>query len=135
MKLYRGIKTNEFHLIDSQKIKSFNASWTKILNFRATGNLNYQQDLNDEIIKLFRLQRLQTQHFSDNKKIANSYAKSNKGLLITIDLPTREILQKFSIEFQNFGKRKKQFKIVYAVNALTLRKNAKKWKLKTTKFK
>ncbi|MGE4133327.1 MAG: hypothetical protein AB7F86_16915 [Bdellovibrionales bacterium] len=64
---------------------------------------------------------------------SDDYARKVGGLLVEISVPMADVLKHFDIEFQNFGRRKKQFEIVYCVKGSILAKYGKKWKLKTTR--
>ena len=131
MKLYRGIRAQEFSLFTPAVAAELRSTWKAILAVRANGKFDYPHDKNDRILAASRLVRLQRQHFTDRKAIAVAYAKANGGLLIEIDLPVDQILEHFTIEFQNFTQRKKKFEVVYVVDSGKLSKHSKKWKLKT----
>jgi len=131
MKLYRGIKTREYR----EKIsRQYENNWRKILKERAKGNFRYPLELDNTIKDLFKFQPLERQNFTDNKEIAEKYAKEEKGLLIEISVPIKEITKHFTLEFQNYAKRRKVFEIVYVVNGSDLAKNRKKWNLKVRKY-
>jgi hypothetical protein len=130
MKLYRGIKTMEFTEGSKAIQEAVQSGWSKILKLRSAGNLKYPKQLDSLISELFKLQPLTRQYFTDNKKIAAAYAKKEHGVLIEIDLSIKDILAHFTIEFQNYSKRKSQFEIVYMIKGSDLSKNARKWKLK-----
>lgn len=130
MKLYRGIKAQEFSLFTPAVAAELRSTWKEVLADRARGKFDYPHHKNDRILTASRLVRLQRQHFTDRKEIALAYAKANGGLLIEIDLPIDQILEHFTIEFQNFTQRKKKFEVVYVVDASKLSVQSKKWKLK-----
>lgn len=134
MKLYRGIKSQDFSMFTPEDSKRLKSTWKAILQSREAGDFSYPEDLNLEILDAADLVRLQRQHFSDNREIARTYAKENGGMLIEIDVPLSEILKNFTIEFQKFAQRKKNFEIVYVIDAEKLFPMAKKWKLKTQSF-
>jgi len=129
MKLYRGIKSSEYKGFDSVIEKDFKSNLRKILERRKLDFVSYPEELDEVILKLKEVMRLVYQNFTDNKQIAFNYAKNEKGLLIEIDLSVEEVLKYFSIEFQNFSKRRKSFEIVYTVKGSDLEKNIKKWNL------
>lgn len=131
MKLYRGIKASEFSLFTPEAARELKSTWKEILNDRARGNFRYPARSNEKILQAARLVRLQRQHFTDNKAIALAYAKANGGMLVEIDVPVAQILEKFTIEFQNFSQRKKKFEVVYVVDSSSLAKHSRRWKLKT----
>jgi hypothetical protein len=130
MKLYRGIKAKEFSHFTPESSQQLNDTWQAILKERARGNLAYPDALNDEILAASKLVRLQRQHFTDNKEIAASYADDNDGLLVEIDVPVSEIISHFTIEFQKFAQRRKNFEVVYVIDAAKLSSLSKKWKMK-----
>lgn len=130
MKLYRGLKSSEFKIFDASLASHSASVWEKILKMRAKGNFKFPEDLSKDIVELEKTNRLRRQYFTDNKSIALAYAKENHGLLLEIDPGIGDILKNFHLEFQNFGKRKKSFELVYAIDAATLLLNSKKWKLK-----
>jgi hypothetical protein len=99
------------------------------------GNFKYPQQLDRSINALHKNLRLEYQYFTDSKVIAESYARKVGGLLVELSVPLNEVLKHFDIEFQNFGRRKKQFEIVYCVKGSTLAKYGKRWRLKTTRKK
>jgi hypothetical protein len=132
MKLYRGTKAKEFSHFTPDVAAELRNTWDSILTERARGDFGYPDEFNDEILEASRLVRLQRQYFTDDKNIASSYAKENDGTLIEIDLSVADILDHFTIEFQNFAQRKKNFEIVYMVDSSKLYSHAKKWKLKTS---
>lgn len=134
LKLYRGIKSNEFSHFSPAVSGKLRKAWARILRSRLDGDFRYPDQLNSEILSASRLVRLQRQHFTDNKEIALNYARQNAGLLVEIQVPLSDLLDKFTIEFQNFSMRKKQFEIVYVVDSSVLFKSATKWKLKSKRL-
>jgi len=128
MKLYRGIKGSEYSEI-SIIDENYFADWEKVLKYRKDGIFEYPEELNGEIIELHKLERLHFQHFTDNKVIAERYANENNGILITIDVSTKDILKCFTLEVQNYSKRREKFEIVYVIKGIDLAKNKEKWKL------
>lgn len=134
IKLYRGLKSNEFSYFTPEVSDKLRQTWARILKSRSKGNFTYPQELNSEILNASKLVRLQRQHFTDNKKIAYNYARQNGGLLVEVEVPISDLLNKFTVEFQNFSNRKKQFEIVYVVDSSVLFKSAIKWKLKSKRL-
>ncbi len=130
MKLYRGLKSSEFKVFDTKLASHSVSIWEKILKERIKGNFHFPEALSKDIVELEKINRLRRQNFTDNKSIALAYAKENRGLLLEIDVNIGDVLKYFHLEFQNFGKRKKNFELVYVVDAASLFRNAKKWKLK-----
>ncbi len=131
MKLYRGIKSREFSHFSTEVASNLQSTWSEILKKRSRGDFSYPNDFNKKILAAAKLVRLQRQHFTDNKDIAARYAKTNNGVLVEVDVPTKEIIDHFTIEFQNFNQRKRAFEIVYVVDSSKLLANSRKWKLKT----
>ena len=131
MKLYRGIKSSEYAHFTPEDAKRLKTTWGVILENRAAGDFSYPEDLNLEILDAEDLVRVQRQHFTDVKDIASAYAKKNGGVLIELEVPLEDILKYFTIEFQKFAQRKKNFEIVYVIDASILFRLAKRWKLKT----
>ena len=129
MKLYRGTK-EKYKPFSKEIEKEINSGWKKILEKREVGDLKFPEELNTTITSLSRLQKLHRQYFTDNKKIAESYAKENNGSLVEIELPKEEIVKNFIIEFQNYSKRKESFEIVYLIESKNILKNKEKWNLK-----
>lgn len=78
--------------------------------------------------------RLSDQYFTDRKEIAQGYAKNENGVLIEINPQIEEILKYFKVEFQDFGKRKDDFQLVYRVKGKDLCENKDRWGLKVKKF-
>ncbi len=130
MKLYRGLKSVEFKYFSEKVQGELNQTWAKILSRRSKGDWSYPKNLDNEILSTEKLLRLERQHFTDQKSIALNYAKTFNGVIIEIDIPIKDILKNFRVEFQNFGKRKTKFEIVYVVDATLLYRNRKKWKVK-----
>lgn len=131
MKLYRGIKSSEFKHFTDDTATELEQTWSSILKLRSQGKLEYPKHLDPEISRAEKLIRLQRQNFTDRREIALDYAKTYGGALIEIDVPLADILKYFRIEFQNFGKRKSRFEVVYVVDAKPLKKFKRKWKLKS----
>lgn len=130
VKLYRGLKSSEFKPYSSDIESDLKNIWGAILIRRSKGDWTFPKDLASGVLRAEKNLRLQRQHFTDRQEIALNYAKANKGVLVEIDVPQKEILSFFRIEFQNFGQRKKKFEIVYVIDAALLHRNRKKWKLK-----
>lgn len=130
MRLYRGIKAKEFAHFTPEVSNRLKSTWKSILQIRESGDFTYPDDLNDEILEASKVTRLQRQHFTDNKEIAEGYAKANHGLLVEIDVPVSDILSHFTIEFQKFAQRRKSFEVVFVIDAAMLSSRSKKWKLK-----
>lgn len=133
MKLYRGLKNDVFELLTPEVKHSIDAMWFKILTRRSAGDFFYPNDLNDDVIELSKLARFSQQHFTDQRGIAVAYAKQENGVVVEIDVPEIEVIRHFRIEFQNFGKRKTNFEVVYVVSGELLYKNSNEWKIKVTK--
>lgn len=134
LKLYRGVSASEFNLVSEKLLRKNRDVWRLILSSRAKGNFKFPSDLSKEIIELHSNLRLEKQYFTDSKAIAQSYARKVGGLLIELSVPTSEILKHFSLEFQNFGLRKKNFEIVYCVPGKILNRHRERWKLKVKKL-
>jgi hypothetical protein len=130
IKLFRGLSANEFQLASNSLLKQNKRIWASILERRAAGQMDYPTALNESITSLQNNLRLERQYFTDSKKIAETYAKKVGGVLVEIQVPLKDVVSFFDIEFQNFGKRKKNFEIVYCVKAAALLKNRKKWNLR-----
>jgi hypothetical protein len=135
LKLYRGISADEFNIASEKLFKENKKVWTSIIERRVKGKFDYPQDLDRAITSLHKNLRLEKQYFTDSKAIAEGYAKKVSGLLIEMTVPLKDVIEHFEIEFQNFGRRKKQFEIVYCVRGSVLGKNSKKWDLKIGKKK
>jgi len=134
LKLYRGLVSTDFELLSEKKFQESRVVWRRILAKRAAGDFGYPQDMEAEIKKLAHIGRLEKQFFTDNKKIARAYAKAAKGQLVEISVSLTDLVKYFRLEFQNFGTRKKNFEIVYVVDAARLAKNRKKWRLVEERF-
>ncbi len=133
MKLYRGLKSEEFREFSNELAAESDALWTAIISRRARGQLSFPVELSSAIRRLERVNRLRKQHFTDHRAIALKYAKLNGGALVEIDVPVSQIVRCFFLEFQNFAKRKKSFEVVYLVDAKVLLQNAAKWRMKVTR--
>lgn len=133
LKLYRGLSSDEFNLATDEVFRQNRDTWASILAHRVKGNFNYPPQLDRSISALHKNLRLEYQYFTDSKVIAEGYARKVGGLLVELSVPLNEVLKHFDIEFQNFGRRKKQFEIVYCVNGSTLAKYGKRWRLKTAR--
>ncbi len=129
MKLYRGLRTDEYEEFDLTKFQEYQSAWNFILKNRSQGNFEYPQGLNQIIGALQQNNGLNRQYFTDNKEVAYRYAKTQKGIVVEIDVSTTDIIKYFQLEFQNFAKRKTAFEIVYSIDALTLSKHNKDWQL------
>lgn len=134
MKLYRGLKSGEFERLSREVQDSLRQNWKPILHRRSRGDLSFPKDLSQNIKRLVSLVRLQDQYFTDNRSIAEGYARTNGGLLVEIKPSMDDLLEHFKVEFQNFSKRSRQFELVYRTSGLTLSKMSKRWKLKTLSF-
>lgn len=130
LKLYRGLSSSEFNIATDKVLKKNKKTWSLILKERAKGNFDYPENLNKNIVNLHTDLRLEYQYFTDSKTIATAYASKVSGTLIEISVSIKDLLQHFDIEFQNFGRRKKRFEIVYCVKGSLLAKYSKRWKLK-----
>jgi hypothetical protein len=135
LKLYRGLSSDEFNLATDEVFRQNRDTWASILAQRVKGNLNYPPQLDRSISALHKNLRLEYQYFTDSKVIAEGYARKVGGLLVELSVPLRDVLKHFDIEFQNFGRRKKQFEIVYCVKGSTLAKYGKRWRLKVQRKK
>jgi len=135
LKLYRGLSSDEFNLATDEVFEQNKKAWALIIDRRAKNDLKYPQELDRSITSLHKNLRLEYQYFTDSKSIAVGYARKVGGLLVELSVPLKDILEYFDIEFQNFGRRKKQFEIVYCVKGSILAKHSKRWKLKTARKK
>ena len=135
LKLYRGLSSDEFSLATDDVFKENKKVWSSILEYRLNGDFDYPHELDRPITTLHKNLRLEYQYFTDSKVIAEGYARKVGGLLVELSVPFNEALKHFDIEFQNFGRRKKQFEIVYCVKGSTLAKYGKRWRLKTARMK
>ena len=133
MKLYRGLKSEEYREFTDSLIAKFNEGWKKILEIREKGNLKYPGHLNPVIVGLFKHQYLVRQYFTDDKKIADTYAQKEGGLILEIDVPIKDLLVYFILEFQNYPKRKTSFELTYIVKGVELFSHQEKWRLKISK--
>lgn len=133
LKLYRGLSANEFNLASEKVFRENKKVWSAILEYRLKGDLDYPRHLDRSITSLHKNLRLEHQYFTDSKVIAEGYAKKVGGLLVELNVPAKDVLEYFDIEFQNFGRRKKQFEIVYCVKGSLLAKFGKRWGLKVRK--
>lgn len=134
MKLYRGIKCEEITFLTEEVKNEINSVIGSLLQLRQSGDFHYPEKMNGEIIKSRQLLRLRDQYFTDRKDIAEDYAKSENGLLLEMDVPPEDILEFFKVEFQDFGKRKEDFQLVYRVDGEILLKNRDTWNVKQTKI-
>jgi hypothetical protein len=133
MKLYRGLKGRDVQLYSPAVQRNVWDSWSKLLQKRTRGDFSYPSELDVEVLSLEKLGRLSYQHFSDDERTAHAYAKQENGVVIEIDVPLSDIKKYFTLEFQNFSKRKKSFEIVYIVRGADLHRSSKKWKIKIKK--
>jgi hypothetical protein len=133
IKLYRGLKAKDFSHFTPEMFETLSSTWKKILRRRAAGNFAFPEKLNRDVVACADLLRLRRQNFTDNREIARRYARENRGILVTIEVPIKDILVHFIPEFQNFAKRHKHFELVYVVDSETLQTHARAWKLKTSK--
>jgi len=132
IKLYRGLDAAEFKAVTGKSRASNRRVWQAIVSMRATGDFSYPANLDKDINQLHRNLRLERQFFTDNKLIAKAYASKVSGLLVEVTVPVQDVIKHFDVEFQNFGRRRKQFEIVYCVKGALLSKRAKVWKMKVT---
>lgn len=135
LKLYRGLSSDEFHLATDEVFNGNKSAWAAILTHRAKGDLKYPASLDKSITSLHKNLRLEYQYFTDSKSIAEGYARKVGGLLVELTVPVKDVLEHFDIEFQNFGRRKKQFELVYCVRGSALVRYKKQWRLKVEKKK
>ena len=129
LKLYRGLSSDEFNLATEEVFEQNKKVWNSVLKHRVKGDFNYPHELDKDINELHKSLRLEYQYFTDNKTIAEGYAKKVGGLLVELSVPLKDVVELFDIEFQNFGRRKKQFEVVYCVKGSTLVKHSKRWRL------
>lgn len=130
MKLYRGIRSDEFEILSSKAWKDSRKIWSEILRLRERGNFRYPKDKEEKIRELARIARLERQHFTDDRKIAERYAKAHEGIVVQLDVPVEDLVKYFRLEFQNFSSRRKKFEIVFVVEATVIARRAKAWKLR-----
>lgn len=130
VKSYRGIKSREFSYLTPQMAAELEETWLKSLKRRAIGDFSYPEGLNERIFSAAKTPRYRRQYFTDRREIAMAYARSHRGLLVEIEVPLKEILASFAIEFQNFALRKKKFEIVYSVESRLLMERGRRWKLR-----
>lgn len=135
LKLYRGLSSDEFNLATDEVFEENKKAWASILAHRVRKDFKYPQKLDRSITSLHKNLRLEYQYFTDAKLIADGYAKKVGGLLVEVSVPVEDVLEFFDIEFQNFGRRKKRFEIVYCIKGSILAKHSKRWKLKTARKK
>lgn len=129
LKLYRGISADGFNLASDDVFKKNKKVWASILEHRVKGDFNYPHELDKDINALHKSLRLEYQYFTDNKTIAEGYAKKVGGLIVELSVPLKDVFELFDIEFQNFGRRKKQFEVVYCVKGSALVKHGRRWRL------
>lgn len=135
LKLYRGLSANEFNLATSAVLKQNKKTWSAILEHRSKGDFEYPHHLDESITALQKNLRLEFQYFTDSKAIADGYAKRVGGSLVELSVPIQDVMKHFDIEFQNFGRRKKQFEIDYRVKGSVLAQQKDKWKLRVQRTK
>jgi ABC-type multidrug transport system ATPase subunit len=70
---------------------------------------------------------------SEIERICQKVIFINKGKIREEGTP-EDLVKKFRLEFQNFGKRKRLFEIVYVISSDELSKNRKKWKFVTKRI-
>lgn len=130
IKLYRGLSALEFKGVTSESMAANRRDWNSILKLRARGDHMYPRALDSAIQRLHREGRWERQYFTDSKEIAKSYARKMGGTLLEVSVPVKDILKHFDLEFQNFGRRKKKFEVVYLVKGAILAKRRKAWRLR-----
>jgi len=135
IKLYRGMASDVLNLHDRSHFNKQKKFLHWILALRSSGKMQYPDFLDEQVQAFEKLLRTERQHFTDDREIARSYAKKNKGILIEVVVPIHEVVKHFRIEFQNYGKRKKKFELVYVVDGSLLKKNSSRWKLKVRHLK
>lgn len=135
MKLYRGLSAKEFGLASEKMLLENKKVWKSILVNREQGNFRYPNNLDQPIALLQKNLRLEYQHFTDSKLIAEGYARKVDGILIELNVSIEDILRYFDLELQNFARRKKKFEIVYRVKGSVLSKKREKWHLKIGRMK
>ena len=124
MHLYRGLDEEYVALTDARK-KETKQKWVRLLQKRQRGDFRYPEELNSLILSLAKENRHQDQFFTDKDKIACRYGTH----IIELDVSLQDILRYFTLEFQNFTSRRKQFDLVYKIQGDVLAKHAKKWHL------
>ena len=129
MKLYRGLKSEQFQLFDEAIERELHDHWQGVVERRERGDFSYREEENAAILRLEKLHRLYHQNFTDNEAIAREYAHAQGGALVTVDVPVPDILEHWKVEFQNFGKRRTKFELVYVVDGRTLARHKDRWKL------
>ncbi len=135
LKLYRGLSADEFSIASDKLLKENRKTWSSLLEYRADGDFDYPESLNQSITSLHKNLKLEVQYFTDAKNIAESYARKMDGLLVEMRVPLDDVINHFDIEFQNFSRRKKQFEIVYRVKGSLLSKYKRKWRLSVRRLK
>lgn len=130
IRLYRGLSSPEFRNLDPAGQRRQKKIWSELLVLRAAGDFSYPEGMDAEIRWLEGSLRLGVQYFTDREAVARAYARREGGSLVSIEVPVPEVLRCFRKEFQNFGRRKKLFELVYAVDGMLLWKKRKAWKLK-----
>jgi hypothetical protein len=135
LKLYRGLSATEFQAASKKLFAENRKTWRSILEHRVRGDFNFPKELDKAITVLHTKLRFEHQYFTDSKSIAEGYAKKVSGIVVEVSVPLNEVIKYFDIEFQNFGRRKKCFEIVYGVKGSILAKFAKSWGLRVRKKK
>lgn len=131
LKLYRGLSSEEFILATEDVIQQNKKVWAQILDRRIRDTVSYPKELDRSIANLHKNVRLEYQYFTDARAIAEGYARKVGGLLVELSVPLPDVLKHFDIEFQNFGRRKKRFELVYRIKGSVLAAHRKRWKLKS----
>lgn len=135
IKLYRGMVSDVFTLHSRSYFNEQKKFLHWILALRSSGKMQYPDFLDEQVQAFEKLLRTERQYFTDDREIARSYAKKNKGVLIELVVPIHEVVKHFRIEFQNYGKRKKKFELVYVVDGALLKTKSSQWKLKVRSLK
>ncbi len=134
LQLYRGISADEFKVLSAKELSQSRRNWKPLLAKRVAKDMSYPTEMDHVVQHLERIARLERQHFTDNAAIAKSYARKVDGVVVAIDVSIHDVIKHFRLEFQNFAKRKKNFEIVYIVDAKIMAKNLRRWKFKTKRF-
>ena len=134
LRLYRGIKADDFVFDGPAAAKRHDSLWREILEHRQESG-RYPSHLNAEIIRLHGETRLRHQAFSDQRETAERYLSRQGGLLVELEVPLDDILRYFELEIQNYAKRKRSFEIVYTVRSSVLARHAETWRCRIIRLK
>jgi hypothetical protein len=81
IKLYRGMASDVLNLHPRSYLSEQKKFLHWILALRSSGKMHYPDFLDVQIQAFEKLLRTERQHFTDDREIARSYAKKNKGIL------------------------------------------------------